>query len=330
MDFFPYTSKSMLDYEGDDFPNKGEIGHAPYYIPLIRLVPITNQITNKTSNLKQGVIALRNHFGEQITVVPRGTHGLQLLLSGSDLSKSDEIAVITTFGNHYLSGCVSAVVEQYAQLKRRVTKKTRLVIAVNEWGIRSYRFDILARQCSEQKIPLVEDSCLSMPHNDPTIHDQYPELDYKCLFSFTKVFPMQFGGLIVGVKYPRKVLEEFGIFDSHKTNIILSSLGDYLPNLTKINSKRRQNWQYLHKRFIAKKYGSFFELRKQDVPFLYMLQLKPGAKLKKIKKTINQFGIDCAPYWKNNAIGLPCHQELNEEHLQYIYAVAMKGIADAR
>lgn len=318
--FFSYTNSKDLSYKGGDFVSGHMIKNPPEYLPLIRLVPFADELEFKGIRRAQAFKKVAGIFGPDYTILPRGMHAIYLALKEAGIKKGDHIAVVTTFGNRYLSGCVRHAVESVGKLKRKITVDTKAVVIVHEWGIFCKETEDIIRYCRKKRIVVIEDCAMLMR--------SFPKLKsgrglYK-VYSFTKIFPMQFGGALLGKVLPERLLKNEGMFDSKKRSLVIRQLGAILDSMPKIAGQRRRNWKYLNEFFGKKGLSTYYKPGSKDVPHAYLLKLsKSDVGLRDFKMRLYKFGIECAPYWGNGAVALPCHQELNKAHLDYILAAVM-------
>jgi hypothetical protein len=119
---------------------------------------------------------------------------LGALLASCGLARTDEIAIVTTFDETYVSTCLTVTAFNHAAVSRVVTEATRVVILVHEHGF--VRPDVVeaCRRWREDGILVVED-CAHLAGGKAVEGDAVGALGDHALYSLTKLAPVA-GGLL--------------------------------------------------------------------------------------------------------------------------------------
>lgn len=125
---------------------------------------------------------------------PNGRWLISAVLSTLDLNRDDEIAILTTSNETYVSTCVSVTAFNYCKISRVVTGKTRVIILIHEFGFVNPDVEKLVNEWKNEGIIVIEDCAHIIGY----------ELDGKkvgsfgdyAIFSLPKIIPARFGGLL--------------------------------------------------------------------------------------------------------------------------------------
>jgi hypothetical protein len=201
---------------------------------------------------------------------------------------------------------------------RDLNENADALLLIHEWGIRYRKFEKVRKFCNKYSIPLIED-CALIFNKDVGINSDY------ALYSLPKIFPMQYGGLLRKIskdEIPNKFKKY--LVDKNKEMIIKKQLSYHLQDLRKNYNRRLKNWNYLNDIFIRNNIRPYFKIQKDDFPYIYMLKTDKSENL---SRRLKKYGIEAGVYWKNDALFIPCHQNLRTSHLDYI-AEAILGNID--
>src|SRR5262249_26289220 len=123
---------------------------------------------------------------------PRARWLYNAVLASLDLKRTDEIAILTTTQDVYVSICVSVPAFNYCRIARTVTEATKVVVIIHEFG---YAFPDLAARVSEWRargITIIEDCAhvvgLALDGGFVGSFGDY------ALFSLSKILPTPVGG----------------------------------------------------------------------------------------------------------------------------------------
>jgi hypothetical protein len=295
------------------------IMHAPEYKPQITINPFEGRdLLNIDANEDAGRAQeyLKNFFGtEEYTFFPRGMYAIYalfrwMLLEGK-ISSDDEVCIRTTTESPYISSCVTSAIEQSCKWNREITEKTKAIFAIHEFGFPHPKIKELREVATQKNIPLVEDCAYAWGSGDAGKYGDF------VIYSLTKIFPVKFGGFLVGKKFDFKYMwQNFACADLGKEEICLKVLAKYLPEREAIAAQRAENFRYYEKIFGNDR--SYFQLENGIAPGAYMLKMKNEEEMKRVSEFVRQFGVECGNYWQNGAIFLPVHQNLRKPHLDYI------------
>ena len=294
----PNLQKYFTGWATENYP---VIMRPPKNKPQIRLTPFENLEVKENPDFN--VDKYLNDRFKKYTFFPTGEDTIYSLIKWLGIK---EICIKTTTESPYISQHVIKPIEANCRWTRDINNKTEAVFVIHEFGFLHPKIKELKEICKKRKIPLIEDCAYAFTQGDYG--------DYV-IYSFPKMFPMQFGGLLAGKKFEDKyVWDTFQCLDVGKRDICKKQLSSFLPEIDKICEKRRKNYKFYQGIFKEK---TFFELG-DAVPGAFVLKVENEDKMKEISIFMAKFGIECGNYYYNDAIFFPVHQNLNKTHLEYI------------
>ncbi|RXM40022.1 hypothetical protein BOQ62_08165 [Chryseobacterium sp. CH21] len=172
-------------------------------------------------------------FGEKHEFFLRGKEAIHQALSFYNLKKDDEVLIITTTSNLYISSCVTKEIEKFCHWSREKTNKTKLIFVIHEFG---KIFPDMER-IKSYNIPIIEDCAMSMLSNNS--QNQIGKSGDFTIYSIPKFFPVQFGG-ILRFNNNHKLKS-----DQPYRNYLRKICLHYLKNIEHIITQRKTNNQYL-------------------------------------------------------------------------------------
>ncbi len=295
------------------------IMHPPEYKPQIMISPFENRDLLNIDAEQDSELAkkyLKDFFGTgEYTFFPRGMYAIYALfrwmfLEGK-MSSEDEVCVHTTTESPYISSCVTSAIEQSCKWGREINEKTKAIFVIHEFGFPHPKIKEFREIADKKNIPLIEDCAYAWGSAEAGKYGDY------VIYSLTKIFPVEFGGFLVGKKFDFEYMwKNFACADLGKEEVCLKALAKYMPEFSKAAKKRRENYEFFTDLFGDDK--TFFKLEYGVAPGAYVLKMKNEDEMKRTSEFIRQFGIECGNYWQNNAIFFPVHQNIGWHQLNYI------------
>lgn len=291
------------------------IYNPPRVKPQIRLDPYYNN-QHIPSDIKKVEQKIKEFFGKEFTLLPDGRTAIYLVLKKLGFGKKDIVTIHTSFNTPYVARDVTDEIELVCKHSRKINKKTKAIYAIHEWGFPIENIEELREYATKENITLIEDCAHSIT---TSINNKRTGTfgDYT-IYSFSKVFPCQYGGMLLGMSIDETEQKKLGIFDYEKIEIVKRTLERDLEKIPEYESQRIKNYLYLDDGFRKIGLLPYKELRKGVVPHAYILNSKFPYKL---VDRLNLFGVEAGVYHQSNAIILPIHQNLNISDLDYILGV---------
>lgn len=231
-------------------------------IPVLPVAALTSEGASLLSAAPEGDPFAGDDMACQ-HVGPTARWLLTGVLSSLGLRREDEIAILTTSGETYVSTCVSVTAFNHARISRVVTPATRVVIVIHEFG---YVFeDIVARIAGWQAdgITVIEDCAhvMGLRIGDTVVGG----LGDFALYSLPKLVPVESGGILrsrrpVTVPALSSAQQEAG-------RRAAEAAATYLPKIGWLNRRRLENAaaieRHLPQRFVR------FRPSRCAVPWLF-------------------------------------------------------------
>jgi len=306
LDFF------KKQFSGKTYP---VIYNPPMVKPQIRLDPYYNnqQIPTDTKNVEQKI---EEYFGKEFTLLPDGKTAIYLVLKKLGLGKKDVVTINTSFNTTYVRRDVTDQIELVCKHSRKITEKTKAIYVIHEWGFPVENIEELREYATKKNITLIEDCA----HSITTLikNKRIGTFGNYSIYSFPRVFPCQYGGMLLGISVDENEQQKLEIFDYEKREILKRTLGRDLGNILEYESQRIKNYQYLDEGFKMIGLLPFKELQNGIVPHAYILNSNSSYKL---VERLKLFGIEAGVYHQLKAVIIPVHQNLNSSDLNYILGV---------
>lgn len=154
------------------------------------------------------------------------------------LDRSDEIAIITTSDDTYVSICVTIPCFNYAKVSRLITDNTRVIILIHEYG---YVIDDVAckiQEWQEKGIVVIED-CAHIAGIQVENRTVGAFGDYA-LYSLSKIIPGEAGGLLRCNENLKLV--SMNINEIEKARKGLEAAQNFLPKQHFFNNRRHERY----------------------------------------------------------------------------------------
>jgi hypothetical protein len=240
-------------------------------------------------------------------ITESATRALDMILNSLSLNPNDEVWIVTTSGNSYISGCVTRTIEKYCRWSRHQNAATAVILVNHEFGF-VYR-DLEALKAFG--LPIIEDAAYSMYSQwngvQPGIVGDY------AIFSMAKMFPMQAGGLLFSSK-------EIGFnnnLSQEELKYYQACFGFYYQYKEQIIKARLEVYQQMSAAFSSAGFLPRFEPEKGEVPGAFLFKAE-GYDLEGLKHFLQAEGVECSVFYGEEAFYLPCHQNMTRGHIDYL------------
>ncbi|MCL2072478.1 MAG: hypothetical protein FWH18_01000 [Marinilabiliaceae bacterium] len=244
------------------------------------------------------------------SITESATKALELSLNDLQLKPDDEVWIITTSGNKYISSCVTRTIEMFCKWSRQKTEKTAVILVNHEFG---FLYEDIA-QLKEHNLPIIEDKAYSMYsfYND----DKNNFFGDYIILSMAKMFPMQSGGLL----YAKKGIIFQKDLSIKEVEYYKTCFTCYNDEEDYIRSMRLYIFNYIREKMLPLKLLPRFIPKTSEVPGAYLFYAKEGRNIDypKLKQFMQNNGVECSVFYGEEAFYFPCHQKMTENHVDYI------------
>lgn len=249
-------------------------------------------------------------FGAKYFPTINGRSAIMLALQQYGLLPNDEVAILTTSGNAYISSCVTSEIEKVCKWSMTITDQTKLIFVNHEFGFCYEKLNELRKY----GLPIIEDCALSFASTNQekstgTVGD-------FVIYSLPKFFPISFGGVL-------KCNDKFRINKLPEEDKTLVSgfeylMSFYLKETESIKKKRLSNTTYLLDKFSDIGFEAFFTASEKDIPGIFMFKTA-RLNLPEFKKFMQDNGVESSVFYGKEAFFIPVHQNLNKEDMDLFY-----------
>ena len=288
-----------------------------YLLPSYRISPFRttdickNKNIEKVGNTDPKEYLVSRFLGKKAHITDSGRSALGTSLGMLELEIDDIVTIFTTTNKSYISGCVTSEIEKYCQWSREIESNTKVILVNHEFGFSSQKM----KEYSSLGFPIIEDFAHSFI-SDSTNRDVGYYADFL-IFSFSKYFPIQIGGALL---YNRKY--HIPLHEKEDTNSYITDvISNYIESISSIKLKRLENYNHYTKLFSNLNLVPYFIMYENDCPGVFCFEVPKKIDLVKMKIFINSNGIESSIFYGENAYFLPCHQNLEECDIEYIYNV---------
>lgn len=244
--------------------------------------------------------------GLKLSITDSATEALDLILSELNLSANDELWIVTTSGNKYISSCVTGTIEKHCKWSRSYGSATAAILVNHEFGFISSEVEEL----SSLGLPVIEDAAYSM--YSEKAGKKPGELSDYAFFSMAKMFPMQAGGLL----YSKKGSVHQASLSAEAASYFKSCFSFYDKYRKHIINSRLDAFRLYKESFSREGFKPRFEPRDGEVPGAFVFEAK-GVDLDGLKEFLQGHGIECSVFYGEEAFYLPCHQNISQQHIDY-------------
>lgn len=285
-------------------------------IPFYRISPFTNKAAaiNRTLKSTGAFGAYFNqrfpNYNWQFTM--SGREALQLALSDIGPERFDNISILTTTGNFYISGCVTSEIEKFCNWNRQPEPNTKAILVNHEFG---FPFEAL-KNVGKCNLPVIEDCAHSFlsQNREGTVGTVG---DYL-IFSLPKFFPIQFGGIYCRRKSQGDLQNSY---KSIELQYISNALDHYVHDIDSFADARKRNFRYFYQKFAEHGWIPRFLPEEHHTPGVFMFTLKEGEDGQGLKTHLQRNGVEASVFYKENAVFIPVHHMLKMDDMDYIYSM---------
>jgi dTDP-4-amino-4,6-dideoxygalactose transaminase len=289
----------------------------PYVMPCYRIGPFTTRdiaLHAKLPDSKEIDNYFSARFGNrEFTYTMNGREAIHIALSSYNLETDDLVTILTTSGNHYITGCVTGEIEKCCRWNREIVPETKLLFVNHEFGTVYPDMKSLV----DTGIPIIEDCCTNFftTGRDNRI-GSYGDFS---VYSFTKMFPVQVGGLLVKNK---AMSARRSKIDAESLAYIRKVLSHEVNRKEQLLNQRANIYDYGLSRFSEMGFTARFPLEPGFVPYALVLN-NHGiiTDLESWRDHMWKHGIQHSIFYGEDAFFLPAHQNLSETDIDYFVSV---------
>lgn len=289
----------------------------PYVMPCYRIGPFTTRDISLHAELPESDEVdhyFSARFGNRRFIYTvNGREAINIALTHYKLQRHDVVTILTTSGNFYITGCVTGEIEKFCRWNREIVPETRLLFVNHEFGTVYPDMEHLV----SLGIPIIEDCCTNFFTRDKD--NRIGSYGDFSVYSLTKMFPIQIGGLLV--KNKNLVTRESRI-DKESLKYIRKVLSYEVYKKEDLLRKRASIYAYALSRFFDLGFTERFLKDEGIIPYALLLNNNGIIyELEAWREHMWKHGIQHSVFYGEDAFFLPVHQNLNETDVDYFVAV---------
>ena len=232
-------------------------------------------------------------------------HAITEIIKFHKLTREDEVYIVTTSNSAYVSSCVTCTIFNHCKVSRVLTKKTKLIFVIHEFGFPCEKMIDLRNLALNRGIPMVEDSAHSL--NSSYLRQPLGSFGDYLICSLPKNLPMKNGGLLVNCsgRYSLKVSNDESVKSAFLELIHLIEI---------VSLKRRSQYAYYDRAFPNR---SIFGPLNEATPSCYSLYEDP-LKVSSVYERAEIEGIELLKTHNPNWISVPLNPWFRENDVYRI------------
>jgi perosamine synthetase len=263
------------------------------------------------ANYKNGKVVPKDCLwnGRDYLFFYNGKTAIHYIINKYKLTRTDEVCIFTSTNKNYVSTCVTGTIFNYCKLSRVITKHTKMLYIIHEFGIPNPETIKIVKEGKKLGIPVVEDCAHTIDSSLKNIRvGNYG--DYA-IYSLPKHFPISNGGLLVG-----KGLKPDKEFYNEKTALLVSkNYNKYIGYLSSLSQKRKEIYRELKEIIISKGY-TIYEFDTDSTPFYFLFESKF---YNEIIPKMEREGIIVGRIYIKNWIAIPINQLMDNQHRNKVF-----------
>lgn len=294
---------------------------APFQLADLKLASDVEGATADPLADRLGRQALLPRTADRAMYTASGRAAIRLALEAISPAASDEILILTSSGNAYVSGCVTQEIERLCKVTRQPSDRTVAYFLIHEFG-RSFNWP--AHIPCDPGLPVIEDRAYGL--GLPFVPLPSGRLADYVVYSLTKAFPLPAGGLLV-TEPGRHPPGDPTDLDIASRNFLMAQLARCLPSLAQAVEQRRRHHALYARTFRESGVEPLFGLAPQDIPHAFLFCLPDEDIGRQLKSFLAARNIESSPYWGAGGYFLPNHQGMTEDAVRYVAATVLGFLA---
>ena len=289
-----------------------------FLLPTYRISPFKTDFVTYNNQLPNDFFAVSyfdKKFGkENWHYTFNGREAIEIALESYNLEKKDLVTIVTTSKNLYISSCVTNTIEKFCRWNREILPETKIIFVNHEFGYPYPEMDSLVAT----GLPIIEDCCTTFfSQDEKELIGKYGDFS---LYSFSKFFPIQSGGLIVSNK-PQKTIKSKLLDETH-IRYIENVISNILIQEKELLQIKKTNFDYASTKFEAMGFTLRFPKSIRTVPSVLLLNNNDIVKdLNSLKIFLNNNGIQNSIFYGEDAFFIPNHHMLSFIDINYFVSV---------
>ena len=254
---------------------------------------------NHVNNLK---ISKDPYNKRNIFITKNGKEAINLLLSHLQLSREDEVLVVSSLNTKYVSKCVTCSIFNHAKPSKVFSKNTKLIYIIHDHGFPLKSFQKYKALAKTNNIPIVEDCAHSITSKfQKDNNTKIGTVGHYTIYSFRKIFPIELGGL--GFSNESEYTN-FKQTHNETFNLIIFSL---LAHRLDYHNRRVSHYESLLS--LTENSNKVLKIFDENIsPYCFSIIHKNPNLFKNAFKKISNDLFECVTWYNLPLVSFPCHQ----------------------
>jgi dTDP-4-amino-4,6-dideoxygalactose transaminase len=255
---------------------------------------------------------------EHATATHSGRAAMAALFEHLALRHEDEIYITTTFNYPNVSACVTSTVFNYCKPSRVLTRHTRAIFIIHEFGVPHPATPELKARAQSRGIPLIED-CAHGIDSSGSGGWRVGSMGDWVVVSLPKIMPTVHGGLLLGppVQY------QAGARPLQEMRQALATAAAWWSAWPALAARRRAVFGDLSSRFGQLGLEPVFQVTEEITPWFFPVRLRDPEE---VIRRVREQGVDCGQWHGTDILVFPCHQYMGERQVERISAAVSAAL----
>jgi hypothetical protein len=259
-------------------------------------------------------------LGADFTYMPNAEFAVLSGLKALGVKQNDTVLILSSMPESTPAPPILNALDGYCNWTYNQQEDTKATIVNHRFGFPYQQTDDLEKL----RKPILEISldCLDLKFDNQKVGT----LGDLSVFDFTRIFPMQFGAILVGEHFDDKhIWDNFGCLDVDKRNQTREQLGVFWDQQPEIHRHRIDLWEEYLKLFYQVGLEPISQPDENTIPSAFVFRTLPQYPPEAIRERLLSFGITVEIDREIGWVALPCHQNISPEHRDYIFG-AYRGM----
>jgi hypothetical protein len=232
--------------------------------------------------------------GDDITYLKSGRAALHQALIEIGLTKNASVMIVTTSGGRYVSACVTDTIEKICRWSHDYDNMTSAILIIHEFGFPCN----IPQKLIDMKLPIIEDCAYAI--GTRIEGGGVGEIGDYALYSFSKYFPIPYGGILVSQKRNHEKTPNGRLWLTEEgENFLKCQLENVESKCKDWNEIRKNNWDYFCSNLSPFGLIPFFPSNPKNIPGVFVFKFPKNMIMKGpiLKDALIKRGIECTVYY---------------------------------
>lgn len=283
----------------------------PYLRPDIRMSPFSGKMEPVAEKSSLNIADVTKLAADKLSgrgmngyITNSGREAISLALADFVNRRDYLVSIITTSNIGYVSGCVTKEIEKHCKWVFGYRAEADAYFIIHEFG----RYASIPEEVKASGKPIIEDCAYAFIPKSLGIN--IGNIGDYIIYSLPKAFSMQYGGLL---------LTHTKIKPTFADEYLLENLHDGILNISELNNRRVKVYHAMQKACLHYGLEEFLPVAGKDIAHAFIVALPDRIDQAGMRSYMNDMGVESSVFYGSNAYFLPCHYNMNEWEIAYIF-----------